>query len=137
MIPLSSTSCTTTAGVLLLSLLLLLVAPCQASFLEKPEVAWTYRVGGGTLSGRGLRAGNEVAVSPDGSTLFATTDDGSLNFINVDTLRDSFIFEPEVIPGTYMECRSGVTLVPTADNDDAIEYVVYSVVDVGVQTDVP
>jgi hypothetical protein len=121
--------------ILLLLLPLVFVQVCHCEFLEKPSLEWTYRVpGGGTLAGRGFRSGNEIAVSPDGTTLFATADDGSLHFVTLSDLRDSLVFQPEAIAGTFTECRSGVTLI--YDDDNALAYLVYAVMDVPVQVGV-
>lgn len=122
---------------LLLALLLLLVCchPCAGSFFSEPRVQWTYRLpGAGSLVGRGLRSGNEVISSPDGSLVFATADDGSLHFIKVKDLRNSFVYEPSSIPGTYTECRSGVTLMQSSSGQ--LQYVVYAVIDVPVKAGV-
>lgn len=117
---------------IILLLLLPLLQVCHCEFLERPSAQWTYRVpGGGTLAGRGFRAGNEIAVSPDGTTLFATADDGSLHFVAIADLRDSLVFQPEAIAGTFTECRSGVTMI--YDDDNALAYLVYAVMDVPVQ----
>jgi hypothetical protein len=116
------------------SIILLLLLPLlsHGEFLEKPSLQWTYRVpGGGTLAGPGFRGGNEIAVSPDGTTLFATADDGSLHFVTISDLRDSRVFQPEVLTGTFTECRSGVTMI--YDDDNALAYLVYVVMDVPVQ----
>lgn len=105
-----------------------------AYFLETPSVRWTYQLpGSGTLSGRGLRRHNEVLVSKDGSTIFATADDGSLHFIYPDNLRGSFVFEPEIVRGTYTECRSGVSFV---EENGELKYVVYAVTDIPVEAGV-
>mgnify|MGYP005847354767 CR=1 FL=1 len=106
------------------------------SFLEEPSVRWTYRLpGSGTLSGRGLRKHNEVLASPDGSTVFVTADDGSLHFIHPENLQSSFVFEPDSVRGAFTESRSGVTLVEK--NNGELDYVVYAVADIPIETDVP
>jgi hypothetical protein len=98
---------------------------------------WTYSLpGSGALAGRGLRSGNEVLSSPDGNLLFVTADDGSLHFIDVENPQDSLVFEPATIPGTYTECRSGVTMVKDPKTPEDVEYVVYSVIDVPVRAGV-
>jgi len=116
----------------------------NANFLAEPNVQWTYRLpGSGTLSGRGLRTGNEVLVVPnninsndkDDNTVFVTADDGSLHIIYPDNLRESTVFEPTGITGTYTECRSGVTPVYDPEYGN-LEYVVYAILDVPVSTGV-
>ncbi|CAB9516156.1 expressed unknown protein [Seminavis robusta] len=120
----------------LLHVLALLPLTCQGRFLEQPTVRWTFRVpGSGSLSGRGFRSGNQVVASPDGKTLFATADDGTLHLIDTEDLRNSQVFDPETIAGTFTECRSGVTLKYDANNKE-LAYVVYSVIDVPVQVGV-
>lgn len=109
---------------------------CQGNFFDEPSLKWTYNLpGSGTLAGRGLRSGNEVLASPDGSILFATADDGSLHIIDANQPRDSVVFEPTQIAGTYTECRSGVALVLDPTTQD-VQYAVYAVIDVPVKAGV-
>lgn len=111
---------------------------CHATnFLEEPSVQWTYRLpGSGTLSGRGLRSGNEVLASPNGDTVFVTADDGSLHLIATNNRDNSIIFEPDPVAGTFTECRSGVTLVYDPNTPNQVNYVVYAVIDVPVSAGV-
>ena len=113
-----------------------LATSTQASFLKEPKVQWTHSLpGSGTLSGRGLRQGNEVLVNDDDGTLFVTADDGSLHLINTNKLESSISFVPETPSGTYTESATGVTLVRNPDSG-AVDYAVYAVVDVPVRAGV-
>jgi hypothetical protein len=130
-----SSYCPWTGYICFLTLLSLLLHPSSATFFDKPSVRWTYRLpGSGTLSGRGLRKDNEVAVSKNGRMVVVTADDGSLHFIFPEKLRDSFVYEPETVDGTYTESRSGLTLVE--DENGQLDYVVYAVIDVPVKAGV-
>lgn len=108
----------------------------QASFLETPNVQWTHQLpGSGTLSGRGIRQGNEVLASDDDTTLFVTADDGTLHMINTDNPDSTITYEPEIPSGTYTESSTGVTLVHDPKTGD-VDYAVYAVADVPVRAGV-
>lgn len=129
--PQSTFPCRTLLAVCLLQLFLT-TTTTQASFLLEPKVSWTHSLpGSGSLSGRGLRQGNEVLVGEDddGNTLFVTADDGSLHLINTERLDSSIVYEPETPSGTSTESTSGVTLVRDPISG-AIQYAVYAVIDV-------
>lgn len=131
----------------LLFTLLLIISVSDASFLSQPKVQWTTQIdGSGTLSGRGLRRGNEVFLDDATGILFVTADDGSLHLIdtsnnnNQQQEQSSIVFVPDTVTGTYTESTSaGVTLVrdaTTTTESEGVEYAIYAVVDVPVKAGV-
>ena len=102
---------------------LLLFSSClsaQGSLLEQPQMSWTFQIpGSGTLGGRSFRKGNSVSIHDETSTVFATSDDGSLHIIGLEI---SFLFEAPQVFSTFTECRSGVAFHPDG-------FAVYAVID--------
>lgn len=102
---------------------LLLLSSCMSvhgSFLEQPQMSWTFQIpGSGTLGGRSFRKGNSITIQDDTDTVYATADDGSLHIIG---LGKSLLFEAPQVSSTFTECRSGVSFHPDG-------FAVYAVID--------
>ena len=136
-----------------------LVAPClrPSSFgalaLVEPAVLWNgFIPGGGTISGPGFRDGNGVVLSQDGSSLWATDDEGSLHIWYTssdegkeggggrDSVDADVTFRPSEEWHKAIECRSAPSLFEPSDDDGGggggggggVEYAVYAVIDMPV-----
>ncbi len=76
-----------------------------------------------------MRQGNAVVLSPDGSRILVTADDGTLHIFDPAAFSNSTFFEPPISPGTYREGRSGVAWVMQNTSSSVVEYAVYAVID--------
>eukprot|EP00978_Attheya_sp_CCMP212_P010094 scaffold24247_cov54-Attheya_sp.AAC.4 len=111
-----------------LCLLWMVVGMGESAFVAEPERTWSVSVpGSGTLGGRSLVRGNAIVASNDGSTLYITTDDGTLVLVDTQS-QTTNTFEPSIIEGSVPECRSGVSLHHY--HSGAVRYAVYVVTDI-------
>lgn len=106
-----------TAAVTTLFLFLLSCFSCMdvvhANFLPEPTPKWSFQLlDSGRLSGRGLRRGNAIVASNDGTKIVVTAIDGSLHIIQTaNQVKTIAVYEPEGKVGANIECRSGATIV--------------------------
>jgi hypothetical protein len=129
---------------------------CSAEYLSEPTLRWSLQLeGSGRLSSRGMRKGNAVVAHNDGKRLVATMDDGSLHVVQTTPqVKSLSVYEPTPVDNKYTECRSGPVIVYPAEGQEAAQdfpggtpsaasiaaqgksYVVYSVVDATVASDI-
>jgi hypothetical protein len=101
----------------------------ESAFVAEPERTWSVSLpGAGKLGGRSLVRGNAIVASNDGSTLYITTDDGTLVLVDTQTQTTLAAFEPPILEGSVPECRSGVSLHHHPSG--SVRYAVYVVMDI-------
>jgi len=109
---------------------IILLASCVgAEYLNQAQREWMFSIpGGGSIAGVGFRKGNAIVVSKNGKSLYATSDDGNLHIINLAADPPTIItFEPDVVAGTTIDGRLGVTLHEEEEGDT---YAIYAILDV-------
>jgi hypothetical protein len=97
-------------------------------YLDSPELKWSVQLfNTGASTGAGIGPGNAVTVSPDGSLVYVTLDNGRIDVLSSSSgeARASYI-PPSLAPGWTTSCKSGVTFSELS----GVKYAIYAIIDV-------
>jgi hypothetical protein len=106
-------------------------------YLDSPELKWSIQLfNTGASTGAAIGPGNGVTVSPDGSLVYVTLDNGRLDVLSSSSGTSRYSYSPpSLAPGWVTSCKSGVTFSELS----GVKYAIYAIIDVppiGVSEDV-
>ena len=105
-------------------------------YFERPKLKWSIKLDGTGLldSDAKLSKGNAVLVSPDGLSVYVTTDNGGLQVLSAGNGGNRFMYQPPPLAeGFTVKCNSGVYFGQKGNGE---QYAVYAIIDVPPDTTV-
>jgi hypothetical protein len=97
-------------------------------YSKDPKQKWTVQLPGtGSAFDSKIGEGNAVTVSPDGSSVYVTLDDGRLEVLVASDGSNRWGYKPSpVADGWGVACRSGVSF----GEMPSLKYAVYAIIDI-------